>query len=172
MAQIRPSAPLAIALAALPAFLLAACSPRSDFPSLSPRPIESTADAPPAAPPATATTDPDLDARAAALLKEAKDGDVAFSKTANASCPAIARGLAATEGSETWILAQQSLSAIGAARGRTTSAAASLDQLAIESSVSMPGTDLTRLLEAAKQVSALDAAQQARVAAIRAGTCG
>lgn len=173
MAQplLRTAAPLLAGLLAL-----GACDKRSGYPSLAPRPAERSDATPPAAPPASVAIAADTvrDARAAALAAQAAQADAAFVKAAGGVCRTIAAGLLASEGSEAWVSAQQALSALDAARGPVRAAAAELDKLLIDSSGGESAAiDTDRLAAADAQVSALDAAEQARVTEISAGgACG
>jgi len=112
------------------ALLLSACAaPQAGEPSLAPRaaeaidprvPIPSETDAGPA--------DPALAARIAELMAEVQRGDAAFQGTAQE-----AERLAAAAGpaqSDSWIEAQQAVSAMVAARAPVTQALADLDALA------------------------------------------
>ena len=116
--------------AALLALPLAACAtPPSGGPSLAPRAAEAIDPRVPI--PANAVigpADPALAARIAALLGEVRAGDAAFQEQAGE-----AERLAAAAGpaqSESWILAQQAVSALVAARGPVARALADLDGLA------------------------------------------
>ena len=152
---------------------LTGCSDRSGYPTLAQRPIERPAP-PVAAAPAPAAADVARDAQAAVLADQAAQGDAAFAKTADGACRTIATGLRASEGSEAWVAAQQALSALDAARGPVRAAAAEIDKLLIDSSGADGGAvDTDKLAAADAQVSALEAAEQARVEAISAGGgCG
>jgi len=159
----------------IPLFLflmLGACAEPSGYPSLEPRPIERSAaesDVPAAPAAAPAAADPARAAHAAALVEQAARGDAAFAKVVAQSCKALTGGLRAAEGSEAWIAAQQALSAIDAARAPVQAAAAELDQLLIDGSNAAAAIDTSGLAAAGAQIDALDAAEQARVAALSAG---
>lgn len=151
---------------------LAACGDRSGYPSLAQRPVERpvavAAGTVPA--PVAAGQDTARDAEAAALAEQAAQGDAAFAKAADGACRTVAAGLGASAGSEAWVSAQQALSALDAARGPVRAAAAGIDKLLIDSSGGEGAAiDIDMLAAANAQVSALDAAEQARVAAISAG---
>ena len=122
MAMVLRAAPLLL--------LLSACAAQqADVPSLAPRaaesidprvPIPNEVESGPA--------DPALTARIAALLAEVRAGDAAFTAAAqNAEALAAAAGPAE---SESWVVAQEALSALVAARGPVTRAIADLDALA------------------------------------------
>jgi hypothetical protein len=167
----RRALPLALVLAAA---ALAGCSASRGYPSLAPRAIERpdnvAAEAAPAPQPAV---DAALDAQISALGDQARDGDAAFRRAIESACPALTRGAAAAEGSEPWIAGQQALSALEAARAPMLGAAAELDRLTLErGSGDARSVDLDRLTAAQAEVSALDADEQARLAAAAEGRCG
>jgi hypothetical protein len=151
---------------------LAGCSDSGGYPSLAPRAVEQpvSGDDAPAAP--TLPVDAALDAEVATLAAQAAKGQADFDRVANESCAAIARGASAQEGSEPWIAAQQALSALEAARAPVLASAAALDRLVIErGTAGGNAVDLTGLAEAQAQVSAIDTAEQARLAELSAGRC-
>ena len=151
---------------------LAACSESGGYPSLAPRAVEQpgSGDTPPAV--AALPADAALDAEVATLAAQAAKGEADFARVADESCAAIARGASAQEGSEPWIAAQQALSALEAARAPVLAAAAALDRLVIERGTATgSAVDLTRLADAQAQVSAIDAAEQAKLAELSAGRC-
>jgi len=131
-------------------FVASACSAPGVYPSLTPRTAEGID---PRVPIDAAPSAGTLDARTSAALREAvsdaRRGIAEFNRLATA-----AAGLAAAAGprqSESWIAAQQALSALGAQHGVTTNAAATIDALAAE------GIDQRRWLTPATQ-SAIEAA--------------
>jgi hypothetical protein len=74
-------------------------------------------------------------------------------------------------GSESWVAAQQALSAAIAERARTTQALSDIDALAaqrLQSNGDLPPGDLQALEAASNAVSTIDRAQARRVAAARA----
>ena len=131
-------------------FGTAACSAPRNYPSLAPRTAEGID---PRVPIDAAPSPGTLDTRTAAALSEAvsaaRRGVAEFNRLAR-----VAEGLAAAAGprqSESWIAAQQALSALGAQHGVTTNAAATIDEIAAA------GIDQTRWLSPATQ-SAIEAA--------------
>lgn len=169
---LRPApARLFLTIAALGA--LAGCATRDSYPSLAPRPVEGSAGS--GATDATtqsAPVDAALEARVATLAKQAADGHAAFERAVTQACPAITRGARAAEGSEPWIAAQQAISVVDAARAPVLTAVAELDRLVIERSTAGGApVDLSRLAAAQEQASAIDTAEQARVANLPAGNC-
>lgn len=158
--------------------LLGACASQEGFPSLAPRAVErelsgnppppclppgSAAPAPtPGAPAAVAVAvadDPELGARIAALLAEARRGERAFSALlARAQASARRAGAA---GSEAWIAAQQDVSRLEAARAPTVDALTELDRLALaRSDAAISEADRNRLVAAAEEVRRLAEAQR------------
>ena len=113
------------------ALVLAGCVSQGPFPSLAPRPAESEdwTEEPVRTAPAVAD-DPALRARAAALLDEARAGLRDFDADFGAAERAAAQ--AGSEGSDSWIEAQQAISRLDVARGRTGEALAGLHQLRLD----------------------------------------
>ena len=157
--------------AALLPLLLAACSTtQTGEPSLAPRaaeavdprvPIPSEVIARPA--------DPALAARIAQLLAEVRSGDAAFQAAAQ-----DAERLTAAAGpaqSESWIAAQQAISAAVAARAPVTRAIADLDELAatrlVTSGGMVPG-DLAAVQAATAEAAAIGEREAAAIARMQA----
>ena len=152
--------------AACLALLLAACgTTQHGEPSLAPRaaeaidprvPIPSEVIAGPA--------DPALAARIAQLLAEVRGGDAAFQAAAQ-----DAERLTAAAGpaqSESWIEAQQAVSAAVAARAPVSRAIADLDELAatrLMTSGGMPPGDLAALQAAATEAAAIGEREAAAI---------
>ena len=148
---------------------LAACAgPGGPPPSLQPRKAEGIdprlAVVPVNAPPPLSQG---LAPRLAALVQQARTGNAAFQSAA-----AEAERLAAVAGparSESWITAQEALSAASAARLDTTKALSDIDAIgadALQSKGTIGPMDLAAIDKAAKEVGAVDDAQAARLAAI------
>ena len=117
-------------LAAFPVLLLSACAvPSASEPSLAPRTTEAIDPRVPIPGDIVAgPADPALAARIAELMAEVRSGDAAFQAAAlNAEALAAAAGPAQ---SESWIVAQEALSGLVAARAPVTKALADLDALA------------------------------------------
>jgi hypothetical protein len=108
-----------------------------------------------------------LAGRLAALVSDARAGDGQFQSAA-----AQAERLAAAAGaprSESWISAQEALSAASAARAGTTRALADVDAIgamALQTHGTLAPADLAAIENAARQVGEIDRAQAARLAAI------
>jgi hypothetical protein len=152
--------------AALAGALLAGCVTEGPFPSLAPRPDERLAIEEPVREAPAVADDPALQTRIAALLGEARQGDRAFD--ADYGAAARAAGRAAPTGSDAWMAAQQALSRVEAARGRTSDAATELHQLALErSGQAMSAADSRALDDAVAEADRLVAGQQARIDRLR-----
>jgi hypothetical protein len=147
----------------------ACSSPGGPAPSLSPRAAEAIDPRVPVAAavngrPVGAT----LAARLATLVAEARRGDAAFGPAA-----ARARQLASRVGgsqSESWVVAQEALSAAIAARAPTARAAGDIDALggdALERQGGLAPADLAAIQAAAAEVAAMTARQAGTIAAIQ-----
>ena len=151
--------------------LIAACSTYSGpYPSLAPRAAEAIdprVPLPSEAP--VGPADANLSAHLSALIDQAQAGDAAFADAA-----ADAEQLAAAAGplqSESWVAAQQALSAAQAARGPTTRALGDIDGLAasaLEQRGGIPAGNLAAIQAAAARVSEIDRRQSDRIEAIEA----
>ena len=168
----------AVALVAL----LCGCAPQGSFPSLAPRPVEwelsgqppppcLAGQSPPAAETAQQTgpaADPQLAARVASLLADARRGESDFAKALPAARTSVGR--AGPAGSESWIAAQQNISALEAARARTADAVAELDALLLARSgdEATSQTDREAVAAAAEEARRLAEAQQAELERLNA----
>jgi hypothetical protein len=149
-------------LAALAGALLAGCVTEGPFPSLAQRPDERLAIEEPVRETPVFPDDPVLGTRIAALLGEARQGDRTFDADYGAASRTAAR--AGATGSDSWIAAQQALSRVEAARGRTSDAAAELHQLALErADQPVSAADRKALDDAIAEADRLVAEQQARI---------
>ena len=148
---------------------LAACAaPPGQPPSLAPRSAEAIDPRLPVrAEPVLAAPSAALAARLAELIASARGSDAEFGPAA-----AAAERLAATAGaaqSESWIAAQQALSAAVAARGPTARALGDIDALAarpLQERGAIPPGDLAAIEAAAAEVAAIERRQAARVEAV------
>ena len=112
--------------------------------------------------------DPALAGRLGALVAQARDGDAAFG-------PAIAQAERAANSagapqSESWIAAQQALSAAVAARAPTVHALGDIDALGADKLQGQGGlapADLSAIQQASATVGAIDQRQADRIAAIQ-----
>ncbi|HVU29150.1 MAG TPA: hypothetical protein VHE36_02005 [Sphingomicrobium sp.] len=157
--------PLLIAL-----FLVTACSSAGGpYPSLQPRPAEAID---PRLQPVRPINDRPvtsaLASRLAALVDQAKRGQAAFEPAA-----AEAERLAASAGppqSESWIAAQEALSAAIAARNATAVAQSDIDALganALQTQGGIAPNDLKAIEDAAAEVASISRSQDERIAAIQ-----
>lgn len=143
--------------------LLAGCAAPSGYPSLARRSAEAIDPrVPVVANPSPGTVDPAIAAGLARAVASARGGTAAFNALARR-----AEALAAAAGprqSESWVVAQQALSALGAQHGVTTSAAADIDALAAERIDAarwlVPATQAA-IAAAAAEVGAISDAQRA-----------
>ena len=111
--------------------------------------------------------DANLSAHLGALVDQAQAGDSAFQGAA-AEAERLAQA-AGRQQSESWVLAQQALSAAHSARGPTTRALGDIDALAataLEQQGGLPPGNLAAIQAAAATVSAIDTRQSARLEAI------
>ena len=151
------------------ALALAACAgPGGPPPSLQPRKAEGIDPRLPVVPVnAPPPLSQGLAGRLAALIEQARSGNMAFDSAA-----ANAERLAAAAGpvrSESWIVAQEALSAASAARLDTTRALSDIDAIgadALQSKGTIGPLDLAAIDKAATEVGALERAQATRLAAI------
>ena len=167
----RPERAAVIRLALAIAFAaLGACAPSGGpFPSLLPRAAEAVD---PRLPVPGVVNDrpvtPALAARLAELVAQARSGDSAFQPAA-----AQAQQLAAAAGpprSESWVAAQQALSAAVAAREPTARALGDIDALGADRLQSQGGlspADLEAVATAAAEVGEMDRRQAAAIDAVQ-----
>lgn len=156
-----------------PLFLLAlsacAAAPSAE-PSLAPRAAEAIDPRVPIpSEPVAGPADPALAARLAELIAEVRNGDAAFQAAAD-----DAARLAAAAGpaqSESWVAAQQAVSALVAARGPVTKAIADIDALAaarIERSGGILPGDLAAIQAASAEAGAIGAREAAAIDRLQA----
>jgi hypothetical protein len=149
-------------LAALAGASLAGCVTEGPFPSLAPRPDERLAIEEPVREAPIVADDPAVRTRVAALLDEARQGERAFDADYGAAARASSR--AGPTGSDSWIAAQQAISRVEAARGRTSDAATALHQLGLErADQPLSAADRQALDDAIAEADRLVAGQQVRV---------
>jgi len=162
---------LLISAALLPPLLgaLAGCTDaREGYPSLAPRPVEREvmrADAVPPAPP-PAVEAPPLPAAAdiAAIVARAEAADAAFRAALAEARARIEAGRGATEGSETWIVAQQAYSGLEATTAPVADALAEIDHRRQAAATAGAGDEEAALAEASLTVQALFEAERAQLA--------
>ena len=156
-------------LIVLSLFLLAGCASSDAPPSLLPRTAESIDPRVPVIRPMNdRPVDAALASRLTALVAQARGGDAAFRPAA-----AEAERLASAAGerqSESWIAAQEALSAAIAAREPTANALGDIDALGaskLQAQAGLAPNDLAAIQSAAAEVGAIDQRQADSIAAIR-----
>jgi hypothetical protein len=149
---------------------LSACAaPGGPYPSLQPRAAEAIDPRLPVVRPINERpVAPALASKLSALVDQAETGNAAFETAANG-----AERLAATAGApqtESWIAAQQALTAAIAARSATANALGDIDTLAATALQTQGGiapNDLKAIQSAAAQVGSLDQRQAERIRAVQ-----
>jgi hypothetical protein len=151
------------------ASLSACASPGGPYPSLQPRAAEAIDPRVPIERPMNdRPVAAILAARLAQLVAQARDGDAAFEPAA-----ATAERLAAAAGpapSESWIAAQEALTAAMSAREPTAHALGDIDGLAaamLQANGGIAPNDLAAIKSAATEVAAIDQRQNARIDALK-----
>ena len=151
--------------------VLAGCAASvSNAPSLSPRPAEAI-DPRVAVPEQVLSTtpNPDLVAQLDSLVAQALTGDRAFQPLADRASQ-LAQG-AGAKGSESWISAQQALSAAVAARSPVARSVGDIDALAaarVQAVGGIAAADMKAIEAAAARVAAIDSSEAQRVGQIQA----
>ena len=158
-------------LALVPVALIGACSaPAIEAPSLAPRAAEAIDPRVPIAEAATVgPAAPALLARISELLAVVRSGDLAFQATA-VEVERLAADAGAVE-SESWIEAQQALSALIAARAPVATAIADLDGLAttrLVNSGGIPPGDLAALQAATQEAWTVGEREAATIGRLQA----
>ena len=156
--------------ALLPVLALSACAaPGGPYPSLHPRAAEAIDPRVPVVRPVNdRPAGAALTARLAALVDQAESGEAAFDEAASE-----AERLAASAGapqSESWIAAQEALTAAIAARKPTATALGDIDEIAATALQTQRGiapNDLAAIRSAAERVSVLDRRQAERIDAVQ-----
>jgi hypothetical protein len=150
---------------------LAACSTsQGTAPSLAPRAAEAIDPRVPVNNPVRyGPVTAGLAAHLAALLEQAQSGNAAFNDAAASA--ERAASAAGPPKSESWITAQQALSAAQSARGPTTRALSDIDGLgstALATKGGLSAADLNAIRSAAARVAEIDRAQAERIRALEA----
>jgi len=153
-----------------PILVLAACSaPGGPYPSLQPRAAETIDPRLPVERPINdKPISGELAGRLSTLVEQARNGSAAFDSAA-----AAAERLAGNAGgrtSESWIAAQQALTAAIAARSPVTRAAGDIDAIAATALQTRGGIapkDFAAIQRAAEEVGGLNDRQAARIAALQ-----
>lgn len=161
--------------ALFPLIALAGCaSAGAGGPSLAPRSAEAIDPRVPVPdPPVQATPSADLVRELDALVAQALAGDEAF-RAAAANADRLA-GAAGAPQSESWILAQQALSAAVAARAPVTRAMGDIDSIAARRIQQLGGigaADLAAIQSASARVQSIDSAEAAAIDRLQARLAG
>ena len=162
-------------LSILPLLALGACSaPEGQPPSLAPRAAENIDPRlPVGSPDPVGPVSPGLAARLAELVDHARAGDAAFGAAADRAGQLV--GGAGGEGSESWVAAQQAISAAVAARGPTTRALGDIDAIAasaVARSGGMPAADFAAVQAAQAEVGAIDRRHAETIDSLQARLAG
>ena len=149
---------------------LGACStPGGPYPSLQPRAGEAVDPRVPVVRPMNERpVTPALASQLAALVAQAREGDAAFGPAAD-EAERLA-GAAGPASSESWIAAQEALTAAIAARGPTTIALGDIDALGgtkLQEQAGLAPSDLAAIKSAGAEVGAIDQRQAARIKVIQ-----
>lgn len=149
---------------------LSACAaPGGPYPSLRPRAAEAIDPRVPVVRPINdRPVTPGLAARLSALVDQAQSGNAAFDAAASAA-ERLASGAGAPQ-SESWIAAQEALTAAIAARRPTATAIGDIDEIgatALQTQAGIAPNDFAAIKSAAATVGAIDRRQAERVDAIQ-----
>jgi hypothetical protein len=148
--------------------LLSACGPQVSAPSLAPRPIEKQPiELPAAEGEPMSPVDPALTARIEPLVAAAREGDRGFVRQRAETEAAIAKAAGAAHGDEAWIVAQQSLSLLDAARAPVRDAVASIEAIRSEPANASRG-NRAAIEAAASTIEGIDDAEASVVTALGA----
>ena len=149
----------------LTAALAGCAAPASQAPSLAPRPAEAIDPRVPVPEPELPTTiDPALAAQLSVLVGQAEAGDARFRAAAPAAQQAAAS--AGARESESWVVAQQALSALVATRAPVTRALGDIDALAaarIKRIGGIAAADMRAIQDAAGRVAEIDRREAALI---------
>ena len=148
---------------------LAGCAPPVGAPSLMPRAVEKQPIEMPVSEAVEPETpaDPALQTELAKQIAAAEAGDKAFADQRAAADAAIAKAAGAAPGSENWIQAQETITALETARMAAREAAAAIDALRGEPANASTG-NRAAIDAAAAKVDAIEQAESAAVAALTA----
>ena len=159
----------AVLVVLLSAGLAGCASTGGPFPSLQPRAAEAIDPRVPVVNPMNdRPVSPALASRLAELVAQAREGDAAFRPLADE-----AQRLAAAAGepqSESWVAAQQALSAAAEARGPTVRALGDIDEIGatmLQKQQGLAPADLAAIQNAGAEAGAIDRRQSETVAAIQ-----
>lgn len=148
---------------------LGGCGQPVSAPSLAQRPVEKQSIDMPVTSAGEAEGAPDatLVAQSAALVAAARAGDAAFAAQRTQTETAVTRASGAAAGSEAWIAAQESVTALDAARGPVRDAASAIDALRAVPANAAAG-NRRAINEAAASVAAMDDIERQALSALAA----
>ena len=146
---------------------LSACGAPVQAPSLMPRAVEKQPIDMPVeqASEPERPADPALQAALAKQIDAAQAGDRDFAARRSAAENAVAKAAGKAQGGEEWVQAQEAITALESARAAVRNAAAAIDALRDDPAYAAPG-NRAAIDAAARQVSAIEDAQSAAVAAL------
>jgi hypothetical protein len=161
---------LSVAIAAslsLPAW---AAAQESQAPSLAKRPVEGRFDV---APPAVVVTPPgplptDLAGRLARWEADSVQAQQAFAAERNITAPLVSSAAGSAVSSESWVVAQQAISRLIAARAPLTRALADIDRLYVERSVEDAIDGMPDIYALRERLTEMVSAQDAVIGALEA----
>ena len=155
---------------------LSACAatPAGDAPSLAKRPVEGRFDV---APPPVAVTPPgplpsDLAGRLARWEADGAAGQQAFAAERSAAASLVSAAAGAPVASERWVVAQQAISRLTAARAPLTAALADIDRLYLDRSIEEQIDGLPEIYALRDRLADLVSTQDAVIEALSAGLPG
>jgi len=146
---------------------LAGCGAPVVAPSLMPRAVEKQPIDMPLSEPVEAQTPADsaLKLRIAAQIKAAEAGEAAFNDLRKEAEAAVAAAIGQPQGSESWIQAQEAITALESPRGIVRDAAAAIDGLRAEPGSASAG-NRAAIDAASAEVQAMELRQREAVAAL------
>ena len=146
--------------------ILSGCGPQVNAPSLAPRAVEKQPILLPAeASEAETPLDPALAAQIAPLVAAAQAGDREFARERTSAEAAIAKAGGSAPGDERWIVAQQALSTLDAARGPVRDAVAKIEALRADPAYAGSG-NRAAIEAAAMTIESIDGAEATVIAAL------
>lgn len=170
----RASLSILVPLAAALSLPACAAAQQAQAPSLAKRPIEGRFDV---APPAIVIPPPgplpaDLAGRLARWEADAASGQQAFAAERDATAALVSAAAGAAVASERWVVAQQAISRLTAARAPLTGALADIDRLYIERTVDEAVDGLPDIYALRDRLAEMESAQDAILQALSAALPG
>jgi hypothetical protein len=161
---------LSVAIAASLSLPACAAAQESHAPSLAKRPVEGRFDV---APPAVVVTPPgplptDLAGRLARWEADSVQAQQAFAAERNITAPLVSSAAGSAVSSESWVVAQQAISRLIAARAPLTGALADIDRLYVERSVEDAIDGMPDIYALRERLTEMVSAQDAVIGALEA----